>query len=181
MTDAPPTAPRPRVVFLCTGNSARSILAEVLLRDLGLGRFEAASAGSKPTGRVHPVALATLAAHGHATDGLRSKSWEELAAPGAPPLDLVITVCASAAGETCPIWPGRPITAHWGEPDPAAVEGPSDAQEAAFEAVYQRMRARVERLLDLPAGLADAELSARVREIGAPSESGGAETGGGSG
>jgi protein-tyrosine-phosphatase len=159
---------RTGVVFVCTGNSARSILGEALLRDLGGPRFAAYSAGSRPTGRVHPLAIEVLTERGHPTDGLRSKSWEELAVPGSPELDIVITVCDGAAGEACPVWPGRPTTAHWGAPDPAAVVGTRDQQRAAFLDVYALFRTRIERLLALPLGALTApELAERLREIGA--------------
>lgn len=143
MTDTPRT-----VLFLCTGNSARSILAEALLNHMGAGRFRAFSAGSQPKGEPHPMALAVLRESGLPTEGLSSKSWSEFAAPGAPPIDLVITVCDNAAGESCPVWPGRPIAAHWGIEDPAAVEG--EGQRAAFERALQFLRNRISLLLALP-------------------------------
>ena len=144
-------AERPRnVLFLCTGNSARSILAEALLNRDGGGRFRAVSAGSFPKGAVHPMALEILREHGFPTDGLRSKSWDEFAVAGAPPLDLIVTVCDNAAGETCPVWPGHPARAHWGIADPAAVEG--DGQRAAFEEAYRLLETRI---ADLLSGQAD--------------------------
>jgi arsenate reductase len=153
------------VLFLCTGNSARSILGEALLNDLGGGRFRGFSAGSQPKGAVHPMALAVLEAAGVAADDARSKSWDEFAGPDAPVMDFVITVCDSAAGEACPIWPGRPVTAHWGIADPAAVEG--EAQRAAFETALVLMRERVEALVNLPLESLDrAALAMRLREIG---------------
>lgn len=155
------------VVFVCTGNSARSILAEVLLRDLGGDRFVAASAGSHPTGRVHPIALETLAAHGHSTAGLRSKSWDEFAAAGAADLDLVITVCDNAASEACPIWPGAPTAGHWGAPDPAAETRSEELCRAAFARVYALTRARIERLVAVRfESLDGAAMSDAVRKIG---------------
>lgn len=129
------------VLFLCTGNSARSILAEALLNRDVAGRFRGHSAGSFPKGRVHPMALELLADRGLPTDGLRSKSWDEFAAPGAPPIDFVVTVCDNAAGETCPVWPGHPVTLHWGIADPAAVEGPG--QRAAFERALNELGGRI--------------------------------------
>ena len=137
------------ILVLCTGNSARSILGEALFNHLGNGRVRAFSAGSQPSGTVNPLALATLAAHGVPLPEARSKSWDEFAAPGAPALDFIFTVCASAAGETCPIWPGHPATAHWGIPDPAHVE-PLGARRAAFEVAYQALKGRVEAFLALP-------------------------------
>ncbi|MFV5213216.1 arsenate reductase ArsC [Azonexus caeni] len=137
------------VLVLCTGNSARSILGEALFNHLGGGRIRAFSAGSQPTGTVNPVALETLASHGVPLPEARSKSWDEFAAPGAPAIDYIFTVCASAAGETCPIWPGHPTTAHWGIADPAHVE-PLAARQAAFERAYQVLRQRVEAFLQLP-------------------------------
>lgn len=135
-----------RVLFLCTQNSARSILAECLLNRLGAGRFEAYSAGSRPAGAVNPDALALLAQEGHATADLRSKSWDEFAAPGAPEMDLVVTVCDNAAGEACPVWPGAPARAHWSLPDPAAVAEPA-ARAAAFAAVYRDLEGRIAALI----------------------------------
>jgi arsenate reductase len=138
------------VLFLCTGNSARSILAEVLLNQGGKGRFKAYSAGSFPKGEVNPHAIRLLETLNLPTDGLRSKSWDEFAKPGAPPLDFIITVCDNAAGEICPIWPGKPVTAHWGIPDPAAAEG-SDAEiAAAFATAARQLRARIDLFLNLP-------------------------------
>ncbi len=136
------------ILVLCTGNSARSILAEAILNRDGAGRVQAFSAGSNPTGRVHPGALALLARRGLPVTGWRSKSWDEFAAPGAPAMDLVITVCASAAGETCPIWPGVPLRAHWGIDDPAAA--PADQIDLAFQIAYHRLSARINAFLALP-------------------------------
>ncbi len=137
------------VLVLCTGNSARSVLGEALFNHLGTGRVRAFSAGSQPSGKVNPVALETLEKHGvPLPSGVRSKSWDEFAAPGAPKLDYIFTVCASAAGETCPIWPGHPTTAHWGIDDPAHVE-PMDARRVAFEVAYQALEKRIEAFLAL--------------------------------
>jgi arsenate reductase len=153
------------VLFLCTGNSARSILAEAILNREGAGRFRAFSAGSFPKGAVHPMALRVLGELGYDLAGFRSKSWDEFAAPGAPEIDLILTVCDNAAGEVCPVWPGRPVTAHWGIPDPAAIEG--EGQRAAFLTAHRRLTARVERLLALPIGDLDPEtLKPRLGEIG---------------
>jgi arsenate reductase len=153
------------VLFLCTGNSARSILAEALLNREGAGRFRAFSAGSVPKGAVHPMALEVLRENGFETDGLRSKSWDEFAGPRAARIDLIVTVCDNAAGDVCPIWPGRPITAHWGIADPAAVDGPG--QRRAFEAALQRLETRIASFLALPLDGADpAKLQSRLREIG---------------
>lgn len=144
-----PTASPINILVLCTGNSARSILGEALFNHLGKGRVRAFSAGSQPSGRVNPVALETLARHGVPLPEARSKSWEEFAAPGAPQLDYIFTVCASAAGEACPIWPGHPATAHWGIADPAHVE-PLEARQAAFEAAYRQLEQRIRAFLALP-------------------------------
>ena len=137
------------ILVLCTGNSARSILGEALFNHLGKGRIRAFSAGSQPSGTVNPVALATLAAHGVPLPEARSKSWDEFAVPGAPPLDFIFTVCASAAGEACPVWPGHPATAHWGIADPAHVE-PLAARQAAFETAYAELEKRITAFLKLP-------------------------------
>lgn len=137
------------VLVLCTGNSARSILGEMLFNHLGGGRFRAWSAGSRPAGRVNPVALETLAAHGIPAGGARSKSWDEFAAPGAPEFDFIFTVCGNAAGETCPAWPGHPATAHWGIPDPAHVE-PLEARREAFEEAYAALERRIRAFVALP-------------------------------
>jgi arsenate reductase len=156
------------VLFLCTGNSARSILAEGLLAHLGAPRFRAFSAGSHPAGRVHPLALELLERNRIAVEGLRSKSWEEFAQPGAPALDFVITVCDNAAGETCPVWPGQPITAHWGVADPAAAEGDDASKRRAFLSAYAILRTRIQLLLNLPVGSLDRlALTHRMRDIGA--------------
>ncbi len=155
------------VLILCTGNSARSVLAEASLNDLGRGRFRAFSAGSQPSGRVNPFALELLAARGHSIDRLRSKSWDEFAAPGAPVMDFIITVCGNAAGETCPSWPGHPATAHWGVEDPAAVQGSDDGKRAAFLTAYSILRRRIERLLALPLDTLNAPaIKAHLIEIG---------------
>jgi arsenate reductase (thioredoxin) len=131
------------VLFLCTGNSARSIIAEAILNYRGRGRFRAFSAGSHPSGRVHPLALDVLAQHHIPTESPRSKSWDEFAAPGAPPIDFVFTVCDRAAAETCPIWPGHPTTAHWGVRDPAAVEGTNEERVRAFNNAFRALDARL--------------------------------------
>lgn len=155
------------VLFLCTENSARSILAEAILRQDGAGRFTAFSAGSHPSGIVRPLALQTLQAHGYPVAGLRSKSWESFAGPGSAPMHFVITVCDNAKGEVCPIWPGNPASAHWGIEDPAAVEGPETAQRTAFEAAFRFIKARMDRLLALPLlSMSDAEIRDAMREIG---------------
>jgi len=139
------------VLFLCTGNSARSIMAEAMLNHAGKGRFKAYSAGSHPNGRVNPFSLETLRSLGLPTEGLRSKSWDEFAAPGAPPIDIVITVCDNAAAEVCPTWPGKPAKAHWGVEDPAAIEGTDDEKRAAFHGAARLLKQRIELLVANPA------------------------------
>ncbi len=131
------------VLFLCTGNSARSILGEALLNHRAAGRFRAFSAGSFPKGQVHPLALETLTRHHIPTEGLRSKSWDEFGGPGAPPMHFIVTVCDNAAREACPIWPGHPVTAHWSLADPAAVTGTSDEQREAFERTFRELEERI--------------------------------------
>lgn len=153
------------VLFLCTGNSARSILAEALLNHDGGGRFNAYSAGSFPKGAVHPMALDVLQGLGFPHEGYRSKSWDEFAAPGAPVFDFIFTVCDSARGETCPIWPGHPMTAHWGIEDPATVEG--EGQREAFMQALRYLRRRIELFLALPLATIDQmALKAKLGEIG---------------
>lgn len=155
------------VLFLCTGNTARSVLAEGILRKDGAGRFNAYSAGSQPKGVVNPYALKTLAEFGYPTDGFRSKSWDEFAAPDAPKMDFVFTVCDSAAGEACPIWPGQPMTAHWGIEDPAAVEGSDLEKQRAFNEAFRYMKNRIWLLLAVPiARLDKLALKNRLQEIG---------------
>ncbi len=155
------------VLFLCTGNTARSILAESILRHDGGERFQAFSAGSQPKGQVHPLALKLLRAEGFPTDGLRSKSWEEFASPDAPHIDFIFTVCDNAAGEVCPIWPGTPMTAHWGVDDPAAVEGTLVQQEAAFVNAFKQLRRRISVFTALPfASLDHLALQKRLTAIG---------------
>ena len=155
------------VLVLCTGNSARSILAEALINHRGAGRFRAYSAGSHPTGRVNPFAIATLQRFGLPTEGLRSKSWNEFAGPGSPRLDFIFTVCDNAAGEVCPLWPGQPVTAHWGVPDPAAVEGTDERKLQAFEDTFRILERRVNRFVDLPLSSLDpSDLVRAVRSIG---------------
>jgi arsenate reductase len=160
--------PRPfNVLFLCTGNSARSIIAESILRQAGAGRFVSHSAGSHPTGKINPYALEYLQAHRLPTDGLRSKNWDEFARPGSVPLDFVFTVCDSAAGELCPVWPGQPVTAHWGVPDPAAVAG-SDAQKRrAFAETGHILLNRIRLFCSLPLAKLDrSSLATKLSEIG---------------
>jgi len=155
------------ILFLCTGNSARSIMAEVMLTHLGGARFTASSAGSHPKGTVHPLALETLQSMGLPVDGLRSKSWQEFARPDAPPLDIIVTVCDAAAGEVCPLWPGQPITAHWGVEDPAAFQGTEDAQRVKFHEVALILRRRIEQFLCLPLVTLDRRtIQVKLQEIG---------------
>jgi arsenate reductase len=156
------------VLFLCTGNSARSILGEAVLDHVGNGRFRAFSAGSAPKGTVHPLTIETLEAAGIPTAGLRSKSWDEFAGPDAPQMDFVFTVCDNAAGESCPIWPGRPMTAHWGIEDPAAVEGPDFRRKQAFEDALRFTRNRIAAFVNLPLESIDRlALGSKLRGIGA--------------
>ncbi|MFM2289996.1 MAG: hypothetical protein RL684_3139 [Pseudomonadota bacterium] len=154
------------VLFLCTGNSARSILAEAILNSKGAGRFRGHSAGSHPTGIVNPGAIALLEQLGMPTAGLRSKAWDEFAQPGAPALDVVITVCDNAAGEVCPVWPGRPVTAHWGVADPAHVQG-DEARARAFEDAYRVLALRIDQFTSLPLATLDAQATgSALRRIG---------------
>jgi arsenate reductase len=155
------------VLFLCTGNSARSILAEGILRKDGTGRFNAFSAGSQPKGTVNPLALRVLGAHGYPTDGYRSKSWDEFAAPGAPVMDFVLTVCDSAAGEVRPVWPGHPSIAHWGIEDPAAAEGSDADKEQAFVRAFEFLKSRIGTFIRLPIATLDQfTMGTRLQAIG---------------
>ena len=155
------------VLFLCTGNSARSIMAEAILNRLGTGKFRAFSAGSHPKGQVHPQALRLLQSLGHETSGLRSKSWSELAAPGAPRLDFVFTVCDNAAGEACPLWPSQPMTAHWGIPDPAEATGTPAEIALAFKDAYRMLERRIGIFSALPLRSLDRlSLQNKLRDIG---------------
>ncbi len=155
------------VLFLCTGNSARSILAEAILNREGAGRFVAYSAGSQPKGAVHPVSLHVLKTLNYKTDFARSKNWDEFAAPGAPSLDFVFTVCDNAANEVCPVWPGQPMSAHWGIPDPAAVEGSDAEVHAAFFDAYRMLNNRISLFTALPlASIDKLSLQTKLRDIG---------------
>jgi protein-tyrosine-phosphatase len=155
------------VLFLCTGNSARSVLAESILQKDGAGRFRAFSAGSQPKGQVNPFALKVLRSLDYPADGFRSKSWLEFAESNAPRMDFVFTVCDSAAGEACPVWPGHPMTAHWGVEDPAAVEGTDLAKEAAFVAAFRYLKNRIAAFSSLPlASIDKLALGTRLRDIG---------------
>ncbi|MGE3246789.1 MAG: arsenate reductase ArsC [Beijerinckiaceae bacterium] len=158
------------VLFLCTGNSARSILAEAILTREGQGKFRAFSAGSQPKGEVHPMAISLLKRMNHPVDALRSKSWEEFAGPDAPKMDFVFTVCDNAANEACPIWLGQPMTAHWGIPDPAAVEGSESERNIAFADAYRMMSNRISIFVNLPlASLDRLKLQKQLDAIGAAS------------
>jgi len=155
------------VLFLCTGNSARSIIAEAILNKLGAGKFRAYSAGSQPKGHVHPEALKLLRSLSYDTSGFRSKSWSELADPGAPLLDFVFTVCDNAAGEVCPVWPGQPMTAHWGLPDPAEAKGNAAEIALAFKDTYRMLNQRIGIFVSLPLrSLDQLSLQKKLREIG---------------
>lgn len=155
------------VLFLCTGNSARSIMAECILNRLGRGKFKAYSAGSHPKGEVHPYALELLKRENFITDTLRSKGWEEFAKPGTPPLAFVFTVCDKAAAEVCPVWPGQPMSAHWGLPDPAAAEGSEIEKRLAFADAYRMLTQRISIFVNLPmASLDKISLQRRLDEIG---------------
>jgi len=155
------------VLFLCTGNSARSILAESLLNTIGKGKFRAFSAGSFPKGQVHPMAIELLKRANLPAEGFRSKSWDDFASPGAPPIDFIFTVCDNAAGEVCPIWPGKPMTAHWGIADPAAVQGTEAEKAFAFRKAIKELETRIKHFTSLPIDSLDAmTLHAKLREIG---------------
>lgn len=155
------------VLFLCTGNSARSIMAESILRKLGAGRYNAFSAGSHPKGAVNPFALKTIVAYGYPTECLRSKNWDEFATPGAPQMDFAFTLCDDAAGETCPAWPGQPMTAHWGIEDPTMVTGTDIEKESAFALAFRYLRNRITVFIALPIKSLDSlTVTARLREIG---------------
>jgi len=156
------------VLFLCTGNSARSILAEAVMNHVGQGRFKAYSAGSTPKGNVHPMTLDALRKVGISIEGLRSKGWDEFTTADAPKMDFVFTVCDNAAGEVCPVWPGQPMTAHWGIEDPAAVEGPDFKKQAAFEDALRYMRNRIAAFMSLPLASIDRmSLASKLQGIGA--------------
>ena len=155
------------ILVLCTGNSARSILAEALFNTLGAGRFMAYSAGSHPTGRVNPFAVDQVKALGYPVEGLRSKSWDEFAQADSPRMDFIVTVCDNAAGEVCPLWPGQPVTAHWGFPDPAAVAGSDEEKRAAFALTLRQIRNRVQLFLSLPLETLDRmAIESRKKAIG---------------
>jgi arsenate reductase (thioredoxin) len=155
------------ILVLCTGNSARSIMGEALFNTMGAGRFKAYSAGSHPSGRVNPFAIEQVRALGYPVENLRSKSWDEFALPDAPHMDFVVTVCDNAAGEVCPIWPGQPITAHWGFADPAAVEGSDEVKRAAFAQTLRQIRNRVQLFMSLPLEtLNRMSIESRMRAIG---------------
>ena len=155
------------ILVLCTGNSARSIMAEALFNTMGAGRFRAFSAGSHPTGRVNPFAIELVQELGYPVENLRSKSWDEFASPGAPQMDFVVTVCDNAAGEACPLWPGQPVTAHWGFPDPAAVVGTVEQKRVVFALTLRQIRTRVQLFLSLPLETLDRmAIETKIRAIG---------------
>jgi arsenate reductase len=155
------------ILILCTGNSARSIMAEALINTMGAGRFKAYSAGSRPTGKVNLFAIELVQALGYPVEGLRSKSWNDFAQPGAPQMDFVVTVCDNAAGEMCPLWPGHPVTAHWGFPDPAAVEGSDEVKRAAFALAMRQIRKRVQLFISQPLETLDRmAIEDRMRDLG---------------
>jgi arsenate reductase (thioredoxin) len=157
------------VLFLCTGNSARSIMAEAVMNRLGRERFQAFSAGTYPRGDVHPMTLEVLTEQGYEIQGLRSKSWKEFATPSAPPMDFIFTVCNQAAGEACPAWPGQPITAHWGFADPAVVHGDRAQQLAAFSSAMFQIATRIRLFLSLPIDKVDPmSLQTRLRDLNSP-------------
>jgi arsenate reductase len=161
------------VLFLCTGNSARSVMAEALTTTLSNGRIRAFSAGSHPTGRVNPLAVELIRTTGCAVEALRSKSWDEFAGPDAPQMDFIVTVCDNAAGESCPIWPGRPISAHWGLEDPAAAQGSDEDRRRVFERIFQEIRARVRQVVSLPLdGMDRAAIKRELIRIGDGASSG---------
>jgi arsenate reductase (thioredoxin) len=167
LSAAVPEARPYNVLILCTGNSARSIMGEAILNQLGGGKFRAFSAGSQPKGQVHPEALLILSKLGYDTSTLRSKSWTEFASPGSPQMDFVFTVCDDAAGEACPVWPGAPMTAHWGIPDPAAVQGSQAELGAAFADAYRFLHNRISLFVNLPiASLDKMRLQVKLHEIG---------------
>ena len=155
------------VLFLCTGNSARSIMAEAMLNQLGAGKYRAFSAGSQPAGQVHPQALEMLKRNAFGTEGLRSKSWDEFATPDAPQMDFVLTVCDNAQAETCPLWPGQPMSAHWGVPDPASVTSSAEAQQQAFAEAIRLLHRRISLFVNLPVSkLSQLSLQAELHQIG---------------
>lgn len=155
------------VLFLCTGNSACSIMAEALISTMGHGRFKGYSAGSRPTGKVNPFAVEQIQRTGYPLENLRSKSWDEFGAQGAPHMDFIITVCDSAAGEQCPVWPGHPVSSHWGFEDPAAVEGTDEQKREAFEKVYRQILARMNSFVSLPIAMLDKNaIKAEMKKIG---------------
>ncbi|MFA5496031.1 MAG: arsenate reductase ArsC, partial [Porticoccaceae bacterium] len=155
------------ILVLCTGNSARSIMAEALINTMGKGRFRAYSAGSHPTGKVNPFAIEKVKSLNYPLENLRSKNWDEFALPGAPPMDFIITVCDKAAGEICPVWPGQPISAHWGFEDPAAVEGTDDEKRRAFDVTFRHVMNRVRLFVNLPLTMLDqAAIKRELANIG---------------